>query len=208
MPLVKKRLTREESKAATQEKLLTAAAKAFARHGFSGASVEDIAEAAGYSRGAFYSNFKNKDALFLALIEREITTITQEAHRAIGSSESAEESLHNLRKFYVAYTSTDKDAFLLITEAQLYAVRNVRFGKKLNMLFRKVHEELRLSLERFHEQTRHKEPVPADQLILIGFSLGHGLALYNLMDTEKYPENMVEVSMGLVFDRLIGSTRK
>ncbi len=71
-----------------------------------------------------------------------------------------------------------------------------------------MHDELKLSLERFHEQTRRKDPVPADQLILIGFSLGHGLALYNLMDAERYPENMVEASQELVFDRLIGSTKK
>jgi len=47
-------------------KLLEAAAIAFAREGFAGAAVEQIAESAGFSRGAFYSNFKSKDELFLA----------------------------------------------------------------------------------------------------------------------------------------------
>ncbi|MBB6147341.1 AcrR family transcriptional regulator [Silvibacterium bohemicum] len=205
---MKKRLTRQESKALTQEKLLVAAAKAFARRGFAGASIDEITQAAGFSRGAFHSNFKNKDALFLALIEREIMTLTHGAHESITASSSAKESLENLRKFYAPFGSTEKDAFLLITEAYLYAVRNVRFGKKLSTLFRKVHDELKLSLERFHEQTRYKNPIPADQLILIGFSLGHGLALYNLMDGERYPEKMVESSQELVFDRLMGSTGK
>jgi AcrR family transcriptional regulator len=45
---------------------LEAAAIAFARQGFAGAAVEQIAESAGFSRGAFYSNFKRKDELFLA----------------------------------------------------------------------------------------------------------------------------------------------
>ncbi|WP_162616467.1 TetR/AcrR family transcriptional regulator [Xylanimonas allomyrinae] len=55
----------------TRERLLDAAAEVFARVGFGAASVEAIADAAGFTRGAFYSNFESKEALFLALIERQ-----------------------------------------------------------------------------------------------------------------------------------------
>ena len=53
----RKRLTREESKEQTRLRLLDAAQTIFMKKGYVATSVEDIAEAAGYTRGAFYSNF-------------------------------------------------------------------------------------------------------------------------------------------------------
>ena len=64
----RKRLTREESRKATRQRLLEAAAQVIARVGLASASVEEIAETAGFSRGAFYSNFQSKDELFLAVL--------------------------------------------------------------------------------------------------------------------------------------------
>jgi len=55
----------------TQDRLLDAAYEVLARDGLDGASVEAICEAAGFTRGAFYSNFETKTELFLALIARE-----------------------------------------------------------------------------------------------------------------------------------------
>ena len=64
------RLTREEQRAQTRDRLLDAAEELFVANGIGDTSIEQIAETAGYSRGAFYSNFDDKDALVLALIER------------------------------------------------------------------------------------------------------------------------------------------
>lgn len=58
----------------TRERLLDAAYGLFAEHGINGTSIEAVCEAAGFTRGAFYSNFDSKDELFLALTEREIRT--------------------------------------------------------------------------------------------------------------------------------------
>ena len=86
-----KRLTRAEAKARTRELLLEAAARVFARKGFAGASVEEIAEEAGFSIGALYSNFSGKEDLFLALMsgraaERVSDTATVLADWHEGSS--------------------------------------------------------------------------------------------------------------------------
>lgn len=64
------RLTREQSQALTREKLLSSASEVVARDGYSGATIERIAEEAGFSKGAFYSNFTNKEDIFLQLLER------------------------------------------------------------------------------------------------------------------------------------------
>jgi len=75
----RKRLSREESRAQTREHLLESAKVLFARKGFEATSVEDVAEHAGYSRGALYSNYSGKEELLTALIdqcfERDIAQI-------------------------------------------------------------------------------------------------------------------------------------
>ena len=65
------RLTRRESRDSTRARLIESAGRVFVRAGFDAASVEQIAEEAGFSRGAFYSNFKSKDGLFLELLDRK-----------------------------------------------------------------------------------------------------------------------------------------
>ena len=63
------RLTREQKQAVTREKLLRSALDVVARDGYDGASVERIAEEAGFSKGAFYSNFSSKEEILLELLE-------------------------------------------------------------------------------------------------------------------------------------------
>src|ERR1700719_1087305 len=85
------RMTREQSKAATRERLLDAARSVFAASGFHGASVEEVAAAAGFSTGALYSNFEGKEDLFLALMEREIDEHAREIADAVSLRESVSE---------------------------------------------------------------------------------------------------------------------
>jgi AcrR family transcriptional regulator len=81
----RQRLTRAERQAETRRELLDAAARVFVKHGFTGSSVEEISAEAGYTRGAFYSNFRSKNELFVELLHdrvyRRYTEMTQEASR-------------------------------------------------------------------------------------------------------------------------------
>src|SRR3977135_3044040 len=69
-----RRLTRAKQQAQTRERVLEAADEVFARRGFYAARLEEIAERAGFTRGAVYSNFRGKDELALAINERRIST--------------------------------------------------------------------------------------------------------------------------------------
>ena len=66
-----KRLTREESRAVTRQRLLAAAMQLFRREGYAATSVERIAEEAGFSKGDVYSNFDSKEAIFLAVLDQQ-----------------------------------------------------------------------------------------------------------------------------------------
>jgi AcrR family transcriptional regulator len=82
-----RRLTRSQSQARTRERLLAMAREAFLRDGFARTSVESIAEAAGLSKGAVYSNFENKDELFLELLD--LTAVAVESLSQIESGSAA-----------------------------------------------------------------------------------------------------------------------
>jgi len=84
------RLTREQSRAQTRERLLASAAVVFTREGYAGASCDRIAEEAGYSKGALYSNFANKDQLFLELVDHYAGAQVEELCRRLDAVQDAD----------------------------------------------------------------------------------------------------------------------
>jgi AcrR family transcriptional regulator len=70
--VTRKRLTRSEQQAQTRAAFLDAAAELVIERGLAGASLERISERAGYTRGAFYSNFSSREELFAELLHRRV----------------------------------------------------------------------------------------------------------------------------------------
>jgi AcrR family transcriptional regulator len=203
MAQVKKRLTREESRALTQTRLLNSAARAFAHGGFAGAAVEDIAESAGFSRGAFYSNFKNKDELFLALLERTMQAQSAEAFDIAAQRASPAETVSRLRAYFANFGNADRDAALLMAEAQLYAIRTPRFRSRLAALFHRQYEQLLELVMAVYRQLPTADRAPAQHAALISVALLQGLTLRNLVDPQTFPDKMIAEALSLVFDSLV-----
>jgi AcrR family transcriptional regulator len=116
-------------RAQTQDRLMAAAVRVFADRGIIGASVEEICEAAGFTRGAFYSNFADKDELVLALIRQTIRTQVSAAEQAIARMKSAPKKLEaaDLVGFTLAAFSESgtgsRETLLTERELLLYAAR-------------------------------------------------------------------------------------
>src|SRR5438477_12898315 len=83
------RLTRKEKQAHTRSCLMSSAAKVFASRGLEQASIDEVAEDAGYTKGAFYANFKNKEELFLAMLDERFTKRIEDIEDVIASEGSA-----------------------------------------------------------------------------------------------------------------------
>ena len=116
----RQRLTRAEAKARTREQLLDAAARTFARKGYAGASVEEIAESAGYSIGALYSNFSGKEQLFLELMAARADRRAAALAELLDGSDPIEALAERLER----NANRDPDQMALQAEFWLYAVRN------------------------------------------------------------------------------------
>ena len=120
-----RRLTRAETRARTRERLLDAAAEVFARKGYGAASVDEIAEAAGFSVGAVYSNFTGKEQLFSELMAQRAAGRVEAIVAAMRSErEQGGNPLDVLGRMLIAAADKDIETAALQTEFWLHAVRN------------------------------------------------------------------------------------
>src|ERR1700722_11828330 len=173
---IKQRLTRAASRLETRTRLLESAAQLFARGGYEGASVDLIAESAGYSKGAFYSNFESKEAIFLELLDahkrREIDALAQLLTRDIPASE-----LLSLIRNSETVRSSDFDFGLLSAEFQLQACRDKTFAKTYAKLHRTHRDTMAGLVTRlFAKLGRTPPPAPKDLADII-MALTTGLSL-------------------------------
>ena len=122
MSSVPRPLTRAESMAETRHRLLDAALAVFARRGYEGASVKEVAEEAGYTTGALYANFASKQALFLALLRERFATKVADLHAITSSADGTD--LRALDERFSSLRVIEADWDLLATEFWLYAVRH------------------------------------------------------------------------------------
>src|SRR5476649_2370447 len=93
MSRVRTRPTRD----ATCEKLFEAAARVFEEQGIGGASIETIAAAAGFSRGAFYSNFKSKDELIIAMLENHVEQSIRRSRELLARHKTLSDFINELK---------------------------------------------------------------------------------------------------------------
>ncbi len=175
------RLRRAESRLRTKNQLLESARQIFAKNGFQGASVDMIAEHAGYSKGAVYSNFESKEALFLALLEERMSEEIGELRTLLSRSGSAEDIMQALED---KYRSLEKQEIwcLLATEFQLQAGRNPEFAAPFAALYRNQRRAIAELLKVLAEKMGAPVPIHLDAIATSLIALTHGIALQRAAD--------------------------
>src|SRR6184192_3429157 len=174
------RMSRKESKAYTRERLLDAARRVFASNGFHGASVEEIASAAGFSTGALYSNFDGKEDLFLALMEREIAAHAREISAAVRDRASVTERATGGARQWMAMIEREPELLLLFMEFWAYGVRDPDVRPKVAARFAQVRA---LLTDLIAEGTREfglELELPAEHLAVAIDALADGIARQKL----------------------------
>jgi AcrR family transcriptional regulator len=197
------RLTRAESQARTREALLQAGAEVFVERGFAGSSVEAIAARAGFTRGAFYSNFASKEELFAELLQQRVYAIyTRMAQRLLSGEAqwSARESGERL-----AAVQGDPHGvwmFRLWLELLAHAGRSEEM-RALAARFWSGNRELMTQLvERAYAQRGEKPPVAPDRIASAFIAMDIGLALQHHVDPGAVPLDVYPDVWETVFGRL------
>ncbi|MEJ7650013.1 MAG: helix-turn-helix domain-containing protein [Nakamurella sp.] len=107
---------------ATRARLLDAAATVFAERGLGRTSIEEVCEAAGFTRGAFYSNFASLDELFFALYEQRAGRVAEQVANALAGP--GERTIPALVERVVSALSVDREWTMIKAEYFLHAARH------------------------------------------------------------------------------------
>ncbi len=207
----RRRLTQAEAKERTRGELLAAAARVFARKGFAGASVEEIAELAGYSTGAVYYNFGGKEQLFLELIQagwsREIATRAEAVTRVFGQQAGdgdAGDAFDALSRFVARLAARESEFAPLAAEFWLYAVRNPAamelIAAKLTEQDQGIEPAIAAAMERFGTPPGLS---PAE-LTIVAVALFSALVRRRRIDPGAVPDDL----FARVLRRLLGAERE
>jgi AcrR family transcriptional regulator len=198
------RMTREQSRAVTRERLLAAARVAFARNGFHGASVEEIASAAGYSTGALYSNFDGKEDLFLVLMEREIDEHAREIAEAVRARASVAERATGGARRWMRMIEREPELLMLFMEFWAYGVRDAGVRPKVAQRFAQMRQVLTTLVADSVRDFELELDMPAEQLAIVIDALADGIARQKLADPEAVPDEL----MGRVLSLLFGAVTR
>ncbi|WP_354238163.1 TetR/AcrR family transcriptional regulator [Bradyrhizobium sp. LA2.1] len=119
---------------ATRKKLLTAARLEFARHGFAGARVDEIAERAGVNKQLVYHYFGDKDALYLAVLEWVYADIREQERQLNLEGLPPEKAIRKLIEASFDYLATNPDFIVLLNDENRGGARHVRGSTRLEAM--------------------------------------------------------------------------
>jgi AcrR family transcriptional regulator len=187
-------LTPDRRRALTRSHLLQAAAHVFARNGFHEASIDDVAAAAGFTKGAVYSNFKNKEDLFLALMDQRtdeqiaaVQTTLEEA-----TTLSSDERAARFTNLTAQLLWGDRDWQLLYLEFALYAARHPNARRLLAERQRRDRERLVPIIEAEFARVPAPPTVSIEDLAAIFLALFSGIGLQHLTNPDDADDTLLQ----------------
>lgn len=200
-------LTPARRRQQTRDYLLAAAAHVFAEHGFHGASLDEVAAAAGFTKGAVYSNFENKEDLFLALLEARY----QESMATLRGTLDAtgEHPQEHLSAFAglleTQFGDEPKTWEALFLEFCVYALRNEPVRERLAAFLAADVAAVAELID--DERERRREPAwePANHIAVIMTALTRGLSLIRSLDPELVDGTVLESALRFVARGLTGA---
>lgn len=199
-------MSRKERQAETRLRLLDAAEQVFLRRGLQGSSVEEITAEAGFSRGAFYSNFKSKDELFVELLQdrvyRQYAEMAEQAQEQPGTPRDrlrwGAERLRDVQK-----REEGSWLFRLWLECLTQAARDEDFRKLAATFWSGNRGLLAEQTKEVYEELGSKPPLPPEQIATAMIALDVGLAVQHLVDPEEAPLDLYVPLFDLLFGRLV-----
>jgi AcrR family transcriptional regulator len=187
-----RRITREERKQRTRAELLATARRMFEERGFHAASLEEIAEEAGYSKGAVYSNFAGKDELFLAVLAEHMQARVRSVVEAALDGESFEEAVRAVACSAREAGLREPQWIPLVVEFWTHVSRREEVRRKVLALHECQLEAFAGVIEELAHRHRMAFVIPAREVVRGTGALGRGLALERLLNPEAQVGELFE----------------
>jgi AcrR family transcriptional regulator len=190
-----------ERRARTSRRLLDAAAEVFARRGFHAATVDDVAEAAGHTKGAVYAHFASKDALFLALLDRHLDDQLAQVDRLVGER-SPDELQSGLQEAAARAMTNGGGSPLgpLMLEFWLYAARDARARDALAERYQRMRERLAATIAARDTARGLAAARAATDVATLVLALDAGLFVQHLIDPATVDPELRARALAAVID--------
>lgn len=188
------RLTRAESREQTRERLLEAARKLFVRKGVAATSVEDIAEVAGYTRGAFYSNFGGKLELLLESLRRDEERARASLQVIIEESDTPEE-MKARTITYFEQCLLEHESFALWLEATRLACGDTGLQARIRAFQHDRLEHLSAHIRMVSERIGRPLSVQADAVAFSLAALCEGVQLFRMRNHQMMSDQAIQTAL-------------
>jgi AcrR family transcriptional regulator len=185
--MVRRRLTQEERKRETRQLLLESAVETFAQLGFHGASVDKIAENAGFSKGAFYAHFHSKEELFLAILEQQMQLHVNNVRQVIDQQQSLSHFIETMNEYFVSVRQENRTWSMLTMEFLLYAMREESVRHKWSNMITQSVEQISKAIEKLMSKEKHSSTLSATEMAWTILSLENGLAIFYYISEDRVP---------------------
>jgi AcrR family transcriptional regulator len=189
-----------------RETLLRAAGEVFAARGFTQASMDEIAEHAGYSKGALYWHFPSKEDMFFALLEERIDAPMRRLVELLRTAPPERDMSVEASRFFVDLLGRERELLLLDHEYWSRAARDprvrARFAERRAEMRSAIGTALRARLEHLGTPVRG---VRAEELATAIMSLSAGLAQQALIDPESVPDDLLGDTIALIYRGALAS---
>ena len=183
-------LTRKQRQAHTRSCLMKSAAKIFARRGLQHASIEEVAQDAGFTKGAFYANFRSKEELFLAMLdERFSEQLAKLDERMAGEGELSDQA-RDAAVDFARDLSDDPVWMRLYFQFAAHAARDEGFRAELVTRMRALRARFAEIFRRRGERLPFPAPVEPDELALMADVIVDGFAIHKLLDPDDFPDEL------------------
>jgi AcrR family transcriptional regulator len=193
---------RTARKAETRARLLDAAARVYARRGFGGATLDEVAAEAGFTKGAVYGHFGSKENLLLALMEEHLAEQVAEQIALFDSGRTTWERPLAGSDRWMEDLDRDPDGFRLFVELWTQAQRDERLRERLAGGFHLLRTTfMRFAADGAADAGLQPPPDASEQLQFANVMLGLGIGLAMLKLTE--PDTVPASLLGAVLSVLI-----
>jgi AcrR family transcriptional regulator len=194
--------TRKESQARTREALMESAAALAVRRGIEGASLDAVAQSAGFTKGAVYANFRNKEELFLAMLETHFDARLSEIDRILSTEADPDTQAREAAEGMMRMLAAEPEWHRLFFEFSVYATRNPGFRSQLVERYRMLRDRLAELLAQRAKRLGIEPIVPPEDVAAMAFAMANGIALERLLEPEAVPDTMFGEMMATFFTGL------
>jgi AcrR family transcriptional regulator len=197
-------LTRAERQARTRSELIDAAEDLFSANGFHPTSLDAVADAAGYTKGAVYSNFSSKEDLFFAVYERRVDRYLEDVAPRLAGADDVKEGVLGVIADAAARRAHDDGWLAVFFEFWTHVLRHPEHRARFAAIHSRGADPFVSALERFAAEREIELPLEARELAVSFFAMGNGLSLEQLTQPDVVDPRVAVGVQRLIFDLLGG----